>query len=183
MPYRSLDHWMSCRQPIHQPGVCRSERAFSLTPWFLFLRRPSRAGRIRLAAVCISSSREDWSKGGRHMDDQYMYVDHAVSAIEKSNLDQVLSSKRPCSIEMRSTIRCGVCSTCLTFLVPPDSAGGGDLHRRRPRPCSRRFPATGVVFVFLSIAVRSLVYLVRTDTYQFDVCRERNWVVQFNRQL
>ena len=33
-------------------------------------------------------------------------------------------------LEMRSTIRCGVCSTCLTLLVSSDSAGGG-LGRAR----------------------------------------------------
>ena len=44
---------------------------------------------------------------------------------------------------MRSTILCGVCSTCLTLLVSPDSAGGG---LGRARVVFRR----RVLFVFWS---------------------------------
>ena len=58
---------------------------------------------------------------------QYRNVDLVVSAIEKSDLDQVLSHERP-SFEMQSTIRCSACSTCLTLLV---SSGGGGLGRAR----------------------------------------------------
>ena len=51
----------------------------------------------------------------------YIYVGR-VAAIERSDFDQVLSRKQ---LAIRCTTRCGVCSTCLTMLVFPTSAGGG----------------------------------------------------------
>ena len=59
---------------------------------------------------------------------RYRYVGH-VSAIERSDLDQDSSCKRP------STIRCGVRSTCLTL---PVSLGYTEGGLGRVRVVSRR---------------------------------------------
>ena len=100
----------------------------------------------------------------------YRYVGHVVSAIEKSDLDQVLSRKLPSS--MRS-IRCGVCSMCTTLLVTPDSAGG-DL--RRVRVVSRR--RVLLSFFGQNYCSDPSYLFVRIDTYQSNLCHERNRLVQ-----
>ena len=72
---------------------------------------------------------------------------------------------------MRSTIRCGACSTCLTLLVSPDSAGGG---LGRARVISRRW----ILFSFFRrnyCSDPSYLFLPR-DTYQSDMCHVRTWV-------
>ena len=62
---------------------------------------------------------------------------------------------------MRSTIRCAVCSSCLTVLASPDSAGGG-IDR------ARVVSARCAVFIFFKITVPiSAIYsYVGIDTYQ-----------------
>ena len=74
----------------------------------------------------------------------YRYVGHVISAMEKSDLDQVLSRKRPTVArdEVQHSVWC--------FLDVPHQAC---LPRRcpgRPRPCSRRLPGRGAVFVYSS---------------------------------
>ena len=75
---------------------------------------------------------------------------------------------------MRSTIRCGVCSTCLTVLVSPDSAGGG-LSRARVVVSWR-----GVLFSLKKKKSSDVKCLcVRIDRYmQSEYKFVRNWVVK-----
>ena len=86
------------------------------------------------------------------------YVGHVVSAIEMSDLDQVLSDKRPTKLEMMSTIRCGVCWMCQTLLVSPDSAG---VALGRARVVSLR----GVLVSFLWSKYQNCLF-VRTRSIQ-----------------
>ena len=74
---------------------------------------------------------------------------------------------------MSSTIRCGACSTFLTLLVSSDSAGGGP---GRARVVSRR----RVLFSFFSQNYSSdpSYLLIRIDTYQSDMCYEKDRVEQ-----
>ena len=72
-------------------------------------------------------------------------------------------------LEMRSTIRCGVCSTCLTILVSPDSAGG-DLDR------TRVVSLRGSLFVFSS-NFRTCVF-VRIDGNKSEISYVRKLMVQ-----
>ena len=77
----------------------------------------------------------------KHM---YIYVRHVVSAIQKSYVDQVLSRKRPIigRDEVHHSVWCLLDVLLLALLF--------QLCRGRPRPCSRRLPARGAVFVFWS---------------------------------
>ena len=63
---------------------------------------------------------------------------------------------------MSSTVRCAVCSACLTLLASPDSAGGG---LGRVRVVSLR----GVLFSCFSLIIcsdlKSLLLAVRIDTF------------------
>ena len=74
---------------------------------------------------------------------------------------------------MRCTIQCAICSSWLTLLASPDSAGG-DLGRARV--VSRR----GVMFSgSFHINCSNLKYLfVRIDTYQSECKYVRDWVVK-----
>ena len=73
----------------------------------------------------------------------YRYVGH-VSAIERSDLDQVLCRKRP-TVAARDEVHHSVwCS-----LDVPHLARLFRLCRGQLRPCSRRIPAGGAFFVFL----------------------------------
>ena len=60
---------------------------------------------------------------------------------------------------MRSTIRCAVCSMCLTLLVSPDSAGGAVSAVLASSPCG------GCSFVF-----RSKYQIVYSYVYVYVYC-------------
>ena len=74
---------------------------------------------------------------------------------------------------MRSTTRCGVCLSCLTLLVSPDSAGDG---LGRARVVSRRDVLFFFVFQNKISDLKSL--LVRIDPYQPECKYVTNWVVK-----
>ena len=71
----------------------------------------------------------------------YRYVGHVVSAIEKSDLDQVSAASALARDEVHHSVWC--------LLDVPHLARLSRLCRGRPRPCSCRFPARGAVLVFL----------------------------------
>ena len=74
---------------------------------------------------------------------------------------------------MRPIIRCGVCLTCLTVLVSPDSAAKG-LGRARVVS-----PRRVLVSCFSQNYFSDPSYLfIRIDTYQSDVYHVRNGVVE-----
>ena len=74
---------------------------------------------------------------------------------------------------MRSIIRCAVCSSCLTLLASPDSAGGG---LGRARVVSQR--SVLFSFFFLIIVPISRCLLVRIETHRSECKYGRNWVVK-----
>ena len=65
---------------------------------------------------------------------------------------------------MRSTIRCGVCSTWLTLIVPLDSAGGG---LGRDRVVSRRWVLFWCFYQNTEAFVRTYRYIVSTSVYVY----------------
>ena len=71
----------------------------------------------------------------------YRYVAHVVSAIEKSDLDLVLSLKALARDEVHHSVWC--------LLDVPHLARLSRLCRDWPRPCSRRLAAGGALFFFL----------------------------------
>ena len=87
------------------------------------------------------------------------FVAYVAPAIEKSDLHEVLSRERPSSNELYLSV--------FTFLGVLHIARRSRPCHQRPIPCSRRLPAAGDVFVFMSNFVQGL--FVRTDTYLPDI--------------
>ena len=88
------------------------------------------------------------------------YVGHVVSATDRSDLDQVLSRRRPIARdEVHQWVWC--------LLDVPHLARLSHLWRGRPRPCSRRLPAAGALFVFL-VKISNCIF-VRIDTNNSDI--------------
>ena len=89
----------------------------------------------------------------------HRYVGRVVSAIEKWNLDQVLSRRR-------SSSRWGP-PFGVVFALSASPCSSLRLCRGRPQPCSWRLPAGGALFVFWSKYPNCMV--VRMDTYNYDM--------------
>ena len=84
----------------------------------------------------------------------YRYVGHVVSAIEKSDLDQVAVNALARD-EVHHSVRC--------LLDVPHLARLSRLCRGRPRPCSRLLPAGVAPFVFFG---QNIELYVRTYRYK-----------------